>query len=102
MNPDVTLAQIRAAIDTGQYEDAADFFGYLDEWLCKGGFLPKEWSRKPPMIVIDSSTQLNPLREQLYHSQAHKLRVVIKGDCVKFKINEGVWSPPLGKIQEPY
>lgn len=27
------------------------------------------------------------------------LRFAIDGDCVKVKINHGVWSPPLGKVE---
>lgn len=62
MDPDQTLADLRAAQDdasraSGRWDDQqiaawhaaneriADCAGYLDEWLSKGGALPKAWQR---------------------------------------------------------
>lgn len=50
------------------------------------------------IIVIDASTDLDMLREALAHSQSHRLRVTIEGDSVKFKINGGMWSHPMGYL----
>lgn len=54
MDPDATLAQIRALIiqhqtsseemSTGDAADLVDLVDSLDEWLTKGGFLPTEWN----------------------------------------------------------
>jgi hypothetical protein len=33
---------------------------------------------------------------------AKKLRIAIDGEHVKFKINERMWSPSMGRVQEPY
>jgi hypothetical protein len=41
MDPDATLAQLRATL-TGQ---AAELFALLDEWLSQGGRLPADWNR---------------------------------------------------------
>ena len=53
MDPNETLAQMRAAIETfwatdGSTESADDVAVYaaaLDQWLSRGGFLPTAWSR---------------------------------------------------------
>jgi hypothetical protein len=57
MDPNATLAEIRAALaDMGrsditphEYADAASVLHerieILDEWLSKGGFLPDAWKR---------------------------------------------------------
>lgn len=45
MDPDAALKRIRELINDGDSADVMliDAFQGLDEWLCKGGFLPKEW-----------------------------------------------------------
>jgi hypothetical protein len=48
MDPDAALERIRELINDG---DSADIelvhaFQDLDDWLCKGGFLPKDWNKK--------------------------------------------------------
>ena len=43
MDPEETLRLIRAACERGDDATAADWFKDLDEWLRKGGFLPREW-----------------------------------------------------------
>lgn len=62
MDPDVTLALIRAAHERGDkaarsgkarnYEDAAEAYGEaaelfaaLDQWMCNGGFAPWAWQK---------------------------------------------------------
>lgn len=45
MDPDATLAQIHAYDDEGNSDEAMLLFHALDEWLSKGGFLPKAWAR---------------------------------------------------------
>jgi hypothetical protein len=51
MDPDVALVDLREARksfeETGLYEDAvqlANCVQALDEWMTKGGFLPKDWA----------------------------------------------------------
>lgn len=57
MDPDLALHLIRNSIRNGDnhanpfraadhYEEAARRFKDLDEWITKGGFLPKEWAPK--------------------------------------------------------
>lgn len=48
------------------------------------------------IILLNSSTDLDSLRSAL--AQAHSLRVSIDDDGVKFKVNGGTWSPPMGFI----
>lgn len=51
MDPTEALAEIRAAIEEaeGNAPEGSEFealiihFKALDEWLCKGGFLPLDW-----------------------------------------------------------
>lgn len=53
MDPDVALARIRESIirinrspQFVHHDDAmlvVEYFEALDEWLCKGGFLPEAW-----------------------------------------------------------
>ena len=57
------------------------------------------------MYVIDGR-QLEQLIMELQGNgvgiKANKLRIGIDGDRVKFKVNERMWSPPMGRVQEPY
>jgi hypothetical protein len=55
MDPNATLKELRRLykecsesnyVETGLLEDLAENFNNLDEWLNKGGFLPKDWERK--------------------------------------------------------
>ena len=80
-------------------------FTALDNWLQKGGFLPSDWQRESPMIVVGQFPALDLMHAIAAAQKGHgvrKLRVKIEGDKVKFKVNEGIWSPPYGEIQEPY
>lgn len=49
MDPDQLLENIRCEIQTLEFEDGdaarrlADLFEAMDDWLKKGGFIPKEW-----------------------------------------------------------
>lgn len=58
MDPDVTLGMIRRLVEKVAVMadkdapasniaeagiDLAEYVGAMDEWLSKGGFLPKEW-----------------------------------------------------------
>lgn len=60
MDPNVTLRELRESandiLDHGEIDEALAFafalkFQALDDWLRKGGFLPKDWDNrpKPPM-----------------------------------------------------
>lgn len=57
MDPDETLSQLRVAIRAVQSAESsvsaaaaadslAEYASALDQWLSKGGFLPKAWSRR--------------------------------------------------------
>lgn len=112
MDPDQVLRELRALIAdvpemaAGDCMDGeiASKFEELDAHLSRGGIMPHDWSHRqqPAMIVVESSTQLDSLRKAIASSNAHKLRIWIDGDCVKFKVNEYGWSPGMGRIQEPY
>lgn len=58
------------------------------------------------MVVLEGSdlnsflTQIQTVENQL--GGINKMRVSWYGDTVTFKFNEYSWSPPMGKIQEPY
>lgn len=57
------------------------------------------------MVVIEGK-QLEMLRKALTISPKsapiHTLRIAWHGDSVSVKINEHIWSAPMGRIQEPY
>lgn len=60
MDPDAVLTAIREAIEEGEELDVAIQFGYLDEWLSRGGFLPKDWatvSRPSARVYWDATKQ---------------------------------------------
>lgn len=46
MDPNATLAAIRAMINDGESADVllVNAFQDLDDWLSKGGALPNDWS----------------------------------------------------------
>lgn len=46
MDPNVALSQLRAAFETGNYDEAYDAFENLDHWLSRGGFLPAAWNTR--------------------------------------------------------
>lgn len=57
MDPDEALRQLREAIATLNQDDhrreiaaeqVVDHFQALDEWLSRGGFLPKAWGAAVP------------------------------------------------------
>ena len=47
MDPNETLKRIRGFINDGDSADVEliEAFEALDNWLCHGGFLPKDWAR---------------------------------------------------------
>lgn len=48
MDPDKTLDEIRKILQDGGIEDfgeLADLIDALDEWMCRGGFLPEDSGR---------------------------------------------------------
>lgn len=46
MDPDATLAEMREAYATGDYERCAELADALDQWISRGGFLPREWGTR--------------------------------------------------------
>ena len=51
MDPNEALKMIREAA-TQDAQDMIEPFEALDEWLCKGGFLPDAWQTNPAVVVI--------------------------------------------------
>lgn len=49
MDVDVALAQMRQAIEDGDWEAAAVAAESIDNWMTGGGFLPQEWTRGRPL-----------------------------------------------------
>jgi len=55
MDPNRALENAREAVrlhglkpdDLDAFDDLVDAFEALDQWLSKGGFLPKDWEGKP-------------------------------------------------------
>ncbi|HPE52972.1 MAG TPA: hypothetical protein PK852_02535 [Mesotoga prima] len=45
----------------------------------------------------DARDLMNALRSQEKNGGIRKLRIAIEAEGVKFKINENMWSPPMGK-----
>lgn len=57
------------------------------------------------MYIIDGKELeqlLMELRGNGVGIKPNKLRIGIDGDYVKFKVNERIWSPPMGRVQDPY
>ena len=45
MDPNAALDEIRQLVEPHKRDDRlAELIAALDEWLCKGGALPVEWS----------------------------------------------------------
>ena len=55
MDPNETLAIIRNSFAATDYEAAEEAFEALDEWLSRGGFLPKEWY---PAVKVTNTSDL--------------------------------------------
>jgi hypothetical protein len=43
--------------------------------------------------VLNFFSDREPGRDEVY-----RLRVAVDGESVKFKVNGGIWSPPLGHL----
>lgn len=110
MDPDKALDDLRRLMadeDNGIPQEVYEAFTGLDNWLNRGGFLPHDWAhrRSDSMIVMspkETTDLLNTLRHTERMTGLRKLRVMVEGDRVKFKVNENTWSPPLGLPQEQY
>jgi len=44
MDPDVTLSAARELYEADEIDAAAEQYAALDEWMSKGGHLPKAWA----------------------------------------------------------
>lgn len=53
------------------------------------------------MVRIEGR-QLEDLIETLSTNKPRLLRIAWHDDHVTLKVNEGIWSPPMGTKQEPY
>jgi len=96
------LKELRAAVESGNTEDITNSFAAVDGWLSRGGFLPDdwEWNRYSPMIVVEQK-EAQMIKDQFDAVSIRKLRVSVEGQAVKFKINEYMWSPPVGRVERP-
>lgn len=55
MDPDITLANIRRLtkltherdLEPSEADDLAELIEALDDWIARGGFLPRAWARQP-------------------------------------------------------
>ena len=50
-------------------------------------------------VIIESPEQLQMLLSELKRLDIRTLRVSLNDGGAKFKINNGIWSPPLGKVE---
>jgi hypothetical protein len=50
MDPNAALANLRQAVEIGDTVAATQAAVDLDEWLSKGGFLPKGWQPSKPVL----------------------------------------------------
>lgn len=48
----------------------------------------------------DARDLMNALRDQERNGGIRKLRIAIEAGGVKYKVNEHMWSPPMGKEVE--
>lgn len=55
------------------------------------------------MFVIEGK-ELDALIANLQQTRraTYKLRLAVYGDAFTYKVNEGCWSAPVGRAQEPY
>lgn len=74
----------------------------LDRLLRNGADLPSGWQDVLPMIVMTGDEAIELAQWINFTPGVNKMRVMIQGGRVKFKVNEQMWSAPLGKLQEPY
>jgi hypothetical protein len=70
MDPNETLRRIRILVQEGDdcfaLEDMQELFGALDDWLSRGGFLPKDWeSERDSEEVAMLNAKVSELTEQL-------------------------------------
>ena len=48
--------------DIIQVTDLAELVTALDEWICKGGFLPRDWQTKKKLVEDKEKTMIKYLR----------------------------------------
>jgi hypothetical protein len=56
-----------------------------------------------PIIKVEGSQLtmlLNALSIVVTQNDVYSLRFAIEEGAIKIKVNEGVWSPPLGKVEK--
>lgn len=62
MDPDPdSISSMRSGLEGASR--LAELVQALDGWLSKGGFLPKKWERKPPMIEVKTSPLVGYMAE---------------------------------------
>ena len=51
------------------------------------------------IVKIEDKETIASVQRALTAQPVHSLRVSVDDGGVKFKINGGVWSPPLGEVE---
>lgn len=101
MDPNATLEEMRALAAQSEdglgRSDAArlgELVTALDEWLGKGGFLPREWDRQTRTWTLEGDG--NVLRDLIESATgARTLRVSVDWGLLKWKRNEDMWTAGL-------
>jgi hypothetical protein len=52
-----------------------------------------------PVILLDGH-DLEWLSKTLTESHCDRMRMVIHDDGLKVKLDSGIWSPPLGRVEK--
>ena len=51
------------------------------------------------IIKVDSTPEIEEIRQAISPLGTHTLRFSISDGGIKLKVNAGVWSPPLGEVE---
>jgi hypothetical protein len=51
------------------------------------------------IVKVEDTETIQMIARALNTPSIHTLRVSVNDGGVKFKINGGVWTPPLGKVE---
>ena len=66
--------------------------------------MPENEFRKQSNMFVLEGKEVTDLLVALENrgDELEKLRISVRGDHIAWKVNEGGWSPPTGRVQEPY
>lgn len=51
------------------------------------------------IVKIEDASTIDEIRRAINSPRTHTLRFSVDDGGVKIKVNQGVWSPPLGKVE---